>query len=49
MRPLTDIIKDSLTILLCGVFLLGELGLQAAKAPLSQEQLDEQSELVVTG
>ena len=49
MRPLTDIIKDSLTILLCGVFLLGELGLQAAKAPLSQKQLDEQSEFTVAG
>lgn len=36
-------------MLLCGVFFLGEIHLIAAIAPLSQEQLDEQSELIVTG
>ena len=36
-------------MLLCGVFFLGEIHLLAAIAPLSQEQLDEQSELIVTG
>ena len=35
--------------LICGVLALGVVDLQAAKAPLSQKQLDEQSELVVTG
>ena len=36
-------------MLLCGVFFLGEIQLLAAIAPLSQKQLDEQSELIVTG
>ena len=36
-------------MLLCGVFFLGEIHLIAAIAPLSQEQLDEKSELIVTG
>ena len=49
MKLFTSAIKGSLTMLLCGVFFLGEIHLLAAKAPLSQEQLDEQSELIVTG
>lgn len=49
MKLFTDPIKGSLTILLCGVFFIGEIQLLAAIAPLSQEQLDEQSELIVTG
>ena len=36
-------------MLLCSVFFLGEIQLLAAIAPLSQKQLDEQSELIVTG
>ena len=49
MKLFTSAIKGSLTMLLCGVFFLGEIHLLASKAPLSQEQLDEQSELIVTG
>ena len=49
MKLFTSAIKGSLTMLLCGVFFLGEIHLIAAIAPLSQEQLDEQSELIVTG
>ena len=36
-------------MLLCGAFFLGEIQLLAAIAPLSQKQLDEQSEFIVTG
>mgnify|MGYP001387472023 CR=1 FL=1 len=36
-------------MLLCGVFLMVETQLNAAMAPLSQKQLDEQSELIVSG
>ena len=39
----------SLTMLLCGAFFMGEIQLFAAIAPLSQKQLDEQSELIVSG
>ena len=49
MKLFASSIEGSLTMLLCGVFFLGEIHLLAAKAPLSQEQLDEQSELIVTG
>ena len=49
MKLFIGYIKNSLTILLCGIFLLGEIWLQAAKAPLSQEQLDDQSELIISG
>ena len=49
MKLFTGPIKGSLTILLCGVFFMGEIQLLAAIAPLSQEQLGEQSELIVTG
>ena len=49
MKLFTSAIKGSLTMLLCGVFFLGEIQLFAAIAPLSQKQLDEQSELIVTG
>ena len=49
MKLFTDPIKGSLTILLCGVFFMGESQLLAAIAPLSQKQLDEQSEFIVTG
>lgn len=49
MKLYTDPIKGSLTILLCGVFFMGEIQLLAAIAPLNQKQLDEQSELIVTG
>ena len=49
MKLFTSAIEGSLTMLLCGVFFLGEIHLIAAIAPLSQEQLDEQSELIVTG
>ena len=49
MKLFTSAIKGSLTMLLCGVFFLGEIHLLAAIAPLSQKQLDEQSELIVTG
>ena len=49
MKLFTDPIKGSLTILLCGVFFMGEIQLLAAIAPLNQKQLDEQSELIVTG
>jgi hypothetical protein len=48
MKLFTDPIKGSLTILLCGVFFMGEIQLLAAIAPLNQKQLDEQSELIVT-
>ena len=44
MKLFTSAIKGSLTMLLCGAFFLGEIQLLAAIAPLSQEQLDEQSE-----
>jgi len=44
MKLFTSAIKGSLTMLLCGVVFLGEIQLLAAIAPLSQEQLDEQSE-----
>ena len=36
-------------MLLCGAFFMGEIQLFAAIAPLSQKQLDEQSELIVSG
>ena len=36
-------------MLLCGAFFMGETQLFAAIAPLSQKQLDEQSELIVSG
>ena len=49
MKLFMSAIKGLLTILLCGVFFLGEIHLIAAIAPLSQKQLDEQSELIVTG
>ena len=49
MKLFTDNIKGSLTILLCGVFFMGEIQLLAAIAPLSQKQLEEQSEFIVTG
>ena len=49
MKLFTSAIKGSLTMLLCGVFFLGEIQLFAAIAPLSQKQLDEQSELIVSG
>ena len=49
MKLFTSAIKGFLTMLLCGVFFLGEIQLLAAIAPLSQKQLDEQSELIVTG
>ena len=49
MKLFTGPIKGSLTILLCGVFFMGEIQLLAAIAPLSQKQLDEQSELIVSG
>ena len=49
MKLFTGPIKGSLTILLCGVFFMGEIQLLAAIAPLSQKQLDEQSEFIVTG
>ena len=49
MKLFTSAIKGSLTMLLCGVLFLGEIHLLAAIAPLSQKQLDEQSELIVTG
>ena len=49
MKLFTSAIEGSLTMLLCGVFFLGEIQLLAAIAPLSQKQLDEQSELIVTG
>ena len=49
MKLFTVPLKGSLTILLCGVFFMGEIQLLAAIAPLSQKQLDEQSELIVTG
>ena len=49
MKLFISAIKGLLTILLCGGFFLGETQLIAAIAPLSQKQLDEQSELIVTG
>jgi len=49
MKLFTDPLKGSLTVLLCGAFFMGEIRLLAAIAPLSQKQLDEQSELIVTG
>ena len=42
-------LKGLLTMLLCGAFFMGEIQLFAAIAPLSQKQLDEQSELIVSG
>jgi hypothetical protein len=49
MKLFTDPLKGLLTVLLCGAFFMGEIRLLAAIAPLSQKQLDEQSELIVTG
>ena len=49
MKLFTDPLKGLLTMLLCGAFCLGEIQLFAAIAPLSQKQLDEQSELIVSG
>ena len=49
MKLFTDPLKGLLTVLLCGAFFMGEIQLFAAIAPLSQKQLDEQSELIVTG
>ena len=49
MKLFTSAIKGLLTMLLCGAFFMGEIHLFAAIAPLSQKQLDEQSELIVTG
>ena len=48
MKLFTVPLKGSLTMLLCGAFFTGETQLFAAIAPLSQKQLDEQSELIVT-
>ena len=49
MKLFTVPITGSLTVLLCGAFFMGEILLFAAIAPLSQKQLDEQSELIVSG
>ena len=49
MKLFTDPLKGLLTMLLCGSFFMGEIQLFAAIAPLSQKQLDEQSELIVSG
>ena len=49
MKLFTVPLKGSLTMLLCGAFFMGEILLFAAIAPLSQKQLDEQSELIVSG
>ena len=49
MKLFTDPLKGLLTMLLCGAFFMGETQLFAAIAPLSQKQLDEQSELIVSG
>ncbi|MGB0587931.1 MAG: hypothetical protein ACPGQC_14355 [Limisphaerales bacterium] len=49
MKLFISAIKGLLTMLLCCVFFLGEIHLLAAIAPLSQEQLHEQSERIVTG
>ena len=49
MKLFTDPLKGLLTMLLCGAFFMGEILLFAAIAPLSQKQLDEQSELIVSG
>ena len=49
MKLFTVPLKGLLTMLLCGAFFMGEIQLFAAIAPLSQKQLDEQSELIVTG
>ena len=49
MKLFTDPLKVLLTMLLCGAFFTGEIQLFAAIAPLSQKQLDEQSELIITG
>ena len=49
MKLFTVPLKGSLTMLLCGAFFMGEIQLFAAIAPLSQKQLDEQSELIVSG
>ena len=49
MKLFTDPLKGLLTMLLCGAFFMGEIQLFAAIAPLSQKQLDEQSELIVSG
>ena len=49
MKLFTVPLKGSLSMLLCGAFFMGETQLFAAIAPLSQKQLDEQSELIVSG
>ena len=49
MKLFTVPLKGLLTMLLCGAFFMGEIQLFAAIAPLSQKQLDEQSELIVSG
>ena len=49
MKLFTNPLKGLLTMLLCGAFFMGEIQLFAAIAPLSQKQLDEQSELIVLG
>jgi len=49
MKLFTNPLKGLLTMLLCGAFFMGEIQLFAAIAPLSQKQLDEQSELIVSG
>ena len=49
MKLFTVPLKGLLTMLLCGAFFMGEILLFAAIAPLSQKQLDEQSELIVSG
>ena len=49
MRLFTVPLIGSLTMLLCGAFFMGEIQLFAAIAPLSQKQLDEKSELIVSG
>ena len=49
MKLYTVPLKGLLTMLLCGAFFMGEIQLFAAIAPLSQKQLDEQSELIVSG
>ena len=49
-KQLTTFFFERVTAaLICGLLALGTVDLQAAKAPLSQKQLDEQSELIVTG
>ncbi|MCH2290609.1 MAG: hypothetical protein MK447_11880 [SAR324 cluster bacterium] len=49
-KQLTTFFFERVTAaLICGLLALGTVDLQAAKAPLSQKQLDEQSEFIVTG